>query len=179
MVILKVVSAFSLAFLLSRSNIFKDLSSVNRPVGQPRCFRLRVQRYNLFLKPPNFFKVFFEKFFGVVRRCFVGRPPPIGPLPDRFVPESGCKSTASCLTLQTLSQLFLNYFITTLIIRRINLTQRTHKQHNGPISSETSPLRTVIYHYNTSNTDLAKSESVVSLAPIIKITSPASTFSFR
>lgn len=176
--ILKVVSAFSLAFLLSRSNIFKDLSSVNRPVGQPR-FSFAGAKVQPFFKPPNFFKVFFEKFFGVVRRCFVGRPPPVGPLPDRFVPESGCKSTASYFIIQTLSQLFLNYFITTLIIRRIKSTQRTHKQHNGPISSETSPLRTVIYHYNTSNTDLAKSESVVSLAPIIKITSPASTFSFK
>ena len=30
------------------------------------AFRLRVQRYNLFLKPPNFFKVFFREIF---RRC--------------------------------------------------------------------------------------------------------------
>lgn len=120
--ILIVVSAFSLAFLLSRSNIFKDLSSV-KPPRWPAPFSVcGCKGKTFFLIRQTFFEVFFKIFSGCPESASLVAPPRPGPLPDRFVLESGCKSTAFRVTLQMFSRVFCVIFYIALIISEKNFS---------------------------------------------------------
>jgi len=84
---------------------------------------LRVQRYNLFFTPPNFFKKFFSASFITLIFFAGAKVQPFfhstkyflkyffSSYERRSLIESGCKSTTSFLIDQMFQRKFSNYFL--------------------------------------------------------------------